>query len=104
MVRNIYIVNATIVDANGAYATLTGYPKTFDSRNYNGDSDKALKRAEGEFCEVWGAFCKRDDRQVQTVTLSMVNGKLIDRKSMGDIAQDPDPEPEPQPEPEEPEQ
>ena len=32
--REIYEVYAKIVDANGAYNTLNGYPKAFDSRNY----------------------------------------------------------------------
>lgn len=103
MVRNIYTVNAFIVDSNGTYNVLNGYPKNFDSRNYDGDTDKALKRATGEFAEVWGAFCKRDDRQMQTVILMQSNGQIIDRKTIGAIAPDPDPEPEPEPE-EEPEE
>lgn len=83
--RNIFIVNAFIVDANGTYNVLSGYPKTFDSRNYDDDIAKARKRADGDFSEVWGAFCKRDDRMIQTVTLTNVFGQLIDRKSMGDF-------------------
>ena len=83
MARNIYRVEAWIVDSNGTFNMLSGYPKNFDSNNYGGDTDKALKRATGDFSEVWGAFCKRDDRQIQTVTLSQMDGKLIDRKSMG---------------------
>lgn len=62
--RNIFEVYAKIIDANGAYNTLNGYPKVFDSRNYDDDIDKALKRATGEFSETFGAFCKRDDRQL----------------------------------------
>lgn len=94
MARNIFIVNAYIVDANGTFNVLSGYPKNFDSNNYNYDVDKALKRAQGELSEVWGAFCKRDDRQLQVVTLTQANGQLIDRKSDG-FLQDPlAPEPE----------
>lgn len=63
MERQIFEVYAKIVDANGSYNTLSGYPKVFDSRSYNDDVEKALKRATGEFAETWGAFCKRDDRQ-----------------------------------------
>lgn len=87
--RNIFIVNAFIIDSNGTYNVLSGYPKTFDSRNYQDDIAKARKRADGEFAEVWGAFCKRDDRQIQTVTLMNIKGELLDHKSMGDF-----PEPE----------
>ena len=47
------------------------------------DIAKARKRADGDFSEVWGAFCKRDDRQIQTVTLTNVFGELLDHKSMG---------------------
>lgn len=102
MVRNIFIVNAAVVDANGNYNVLSGYPKNFDSKNYNNDIDKTLKRAQGEMSEVWSAFCKRDDRQMQVVTLSMANGRQIDYKCDGHIYDLPDPEPEPEPE-EEPE-
>lgn len=45
MARNIFIVNAYIVDANGTFNVLSGYPKNFDSNNYSYDVDKALKRA-----------------------------------------------------------
>lgn len=83
--RNIFIVNAFIVDSNGTYNVLSGYPKTFDSKNYQDDVEKARKRADGDFSEVWGAFCKRDDRMIQTVTLTNVFGQLLDRKSIGDF-------------------
>ena len=92
--RQIYKVDAQIVDANGVFNVLSGYPKTFDSKNYSGDADKALKRAEGDFSEVWGAMCKRDDRMIQTVVLSSVDGFQLDRKSMGAFPDDPEPEPE----------
>ena len=62
MPRNIYTVNAFVVDANGTYNVLSGYPKNFDSNSYNYDINKAYIRAEGEFFDTWGAMCKRDDR------------------------------------------
>ena len=89
--RNIFVVNAQIVDANGTFNTLSGYPKTFDSNNYAGDIDKARIRAEGEFSDCWGAMCKRDDRQMQTVMLYSVDGALIDRKTRGAFPEDPEP-------------
>jgi len=62
MIRQIFEVYAKIVDSTGAYNTLSGYPKTFDSRNYDNDIDKALLRATGEYHDTLGAMCKRDDR------------------------------------------
>ena len=94
MERIIYEVYAKVVDANGAYNTLSGYPKTFDSRNYNNDVTKTLQRAQGEFYETIGAMCKRDDRQQQTVLLFRSDGMIEDCKSIGKIADLPDPEPE----------
>lgn len=81
--RNIFTVSAYIVDANGTKNYLQGYPKDFDSNSYEGDVAKARKRADGDFSEAWGAMCKRDDRQMQTVTLTNIFGELLDRKSMG---------------------
>lgn len=94
MARNIFTVSAYIVDANGTKNYLNGYPKDFDSKNYQDNVDIARKRADGDFSEVWGAFCKRDDRQIQTVILTNIKGELLDRKSMGNF---PAPEPEPEP-------
>lgn len=98
MKRQIFIVNAHIVDSNGTFNVLSGYPKIFDSRSYDNDIDKTLKRANGEFADTFGAFCKRDDRQLQTVILMGADGFVIDKKSLGQIADVPEPEPEPEPE------
>ena len=84
--RQIFEVYAKVVDANGAYNTLSGYPKAFDSRNYNNDIDKTLLRATGEFSETYGAMCKRDDRQLQTVILMSATGVVLDSKTIGAIA------------------
>jgi hypothetical protein len=92
MAREIFIVQAHIVDANGTFNFLAGYPKTFDSKNYDGDIEKARRRAEGEFSDCWGAMCKRDDRTIQTVTLSMSDGYQLDKKSMGAFPNDPEPQ------------
>ena len=85
--RNIFLVDAMIVDANGTFNHLEGYPKQFDSKNYAGDVDKTRRRAEGDFSEVWGAMCKVDTRMIQTVTLSTVDGFLIDHKTTGQFAE-----------------
>lgn len=104
MARNIFRVEAWIVDSNGTFNVLTGYPKNFDSNSYDGDTEKALRRAMDDFSEVWGAFCKRDDRMMQTVVLQQANGQVIDRKSMGNpyvvAPQEPEEPEEPEIEPE----
>lgn len=92
MKRQIFEIYAKVIDSNGTYNTLSGYPKIFDSRSYNGDIDKTLRRATGEFSETYGAMCKRDDRQLQTVILMTADGFVIERKFIGEIAEDPDEE------------
>lgn len=92
MERNIYEVYAKIIDANGNYNTLSGYPKVFDSRSYNNDVEKTLRRAMGEFHETFGAMCKRDDRQMQTVILMSATGQVVDRQFVGKVPDEPEPE------------
>jgi hypothetical protein len=89
--RQIFIVDAHIVDANGTFNYLEGYPKQFDSRSYQGDVDKAQRRAEGDMSEAWGAMCKIDTRQIQTVTLTTADGFQLDRKTMGAFPAEPEP-------------
>ena len=83
--RNIFIVHAVIVDANGTFNHLEGYPKTFDSKNYSDNVDIAKKRAEGDMFEQWSVMCKRDTRQIQTVILCDVFGNELEKKSMGNF-------------------
>lgn len=90
MARQIFIVNANIVDANGAFHILDGYPVTYDSKNYNDDVEKAQKRADGAFSECWGAMCKRDDRMIQTVTLTTADGFQLEKRSMGGFPVEPE--------------
>lgn len=87
MKREIYEVYAKVIDANGAYNTLSGYPKIFDSKNYNHDLNKTLMRARGEFYETIGAMCKRDDRQKQYVVLLRSDGLAIDSQYVGELAE-----------------
>ena len=92
MISEIYIVNAHIVDANGTFNVLSGYPKTFDSRSYGNDLAKALKRAQGEYYETVGALCKIDSRQLQTAYLMSADGAILAQTCFGHIADLPDPE------------
>ena len=93
MARNIFRVDAFIIDANGTYHGKEGYPKNFDSKNYADDVDKAYKRADGDAMSVWASFCTQDSRMIQTVTLSDICGNLIYKKSMGGFPENPKPEP-----------
>lgn len=83
MARQIFIVDAHIVDATGAFNYITDYPKKFDSNNYSNDVEKARRRAEGDMAEAWSNMCKVDTRQISTVTLTTVDGFQLDKKSYG---------------------
>ena len=105
--RNIYIVNATQVVVSeshpeGVYSVVSGYPKTFDSRNYNataenpdGDVNKALRVAKSDYCAQQSAFLASDSRAMWTVTLTMADGRQIASECYGAF---PDVTPEPEPE------
>lgn len=94
MQREIYEVTAKIVDANGAFNTLSGYPKTFDSKNYGNDLDKTYKRAEGEWHDAMSAMSKRDDRPLQLAMITrMSDGVQVLVNRYGDMPELPDLEP-----------
>lgn len=93
MQREIFEVYAKIVDANGSYNTLTGYPKVFDSKSYDNDIEKARQRAYGAYHECLGAMCKVDTRQVQIAMILRASDgvqELIER--VGHLAELPDQE------------
>lgn len=87
--RTIYIVNAAQVVTSeahpeGLFSTVAGYPKTFDSRNYNateenpdGDPDKAYRIAKSDYCGQMCYFLSSDSRAMWTVTLDRVDGKRM---------------------------
>ena len=94
MKRQIFKVDAQILDANGVFHVLDGFPVTFDSRTYATVDDdgieKANLRARGKLYETAGIMCKNDTRQMQTVVLSAMNGLQIETFSFGEIADVPD--------------
>ena len=97
MKREIYRVEAYVVDANGALNPLSGYPKNFDSHSYDDDIEKALQRAKGSWNEALGAMAKVDSRQCQSASVIRISdGKQIFKDCIGKIADLPDPEPEPE--------
>ena len=88
MERAIYEVYARVVDANGTYNTLSGYPKTFDSKNYNNDVEKARNRAYGEYHSTLGTMYTRDDRQLQIAMIIYANtGMQIEMARIGEMAE-----------------
>ena len=93
--RNIYIVDATqvVVSENhpeGMFSHISGYPKTFDSRNYNatesnpdGDPEKALRVAKSDYFSAQSMIYASENRAMATVTLERADGRQIMRDSIG---------------------
>lgn len=93
MVREIYEVTAKIVDANGTFNTLTGYPKTFDSRSYDNDVEKTWMRAEGEWHTAMSAMSKIDSRPIQVAYIvRMSDGVQVLTGRYGNMPEVPDEE------------
>lgn len=91
MQRAIFEVYAKVVDANGSYNTLTGYPKVFDSRNYNNDITKTYNRARSEFCTALSGMYTADTRQAQfAMILDASTGNQLDMEYIGELAELPD--------------
>lgn len=109
--RQIFIVTATQVVTSeahpeGVYSTVSGYPKTFDSRNYNateqnpnGDEERALQVAKAEYFSRLSAMYSATGRAMATVALERADGRQIMRESIGAF-----PDMTPVPEPTEPEE
>lgn len=92
MKREIYEVYAKVVDANGAYNTLSGYPKVYDSHLNNDDCEKARQKAYGEYHAVLGTMYNRADRQAQFAMIIRANdGLQIEKTYIGGIADIPNP-------------
>ena len=82
MAKQIFIVSAWIVDANGAYHTISNdYPKAFSSASYNEDVAKTRKRAESDMYSQWSQMLLRDDRKVQAVMLTTQDGFVLKQET-----------------------
>ena len=97
--RQIYIVNATQVVVSeahpeGMFSVMSGYPRLFDSRNYDGDTEKALRLAKSDYLGRLSAIYAADNRAMATVTLERADGKQIMRESIGAFPEEPTPEEE----------
>ena len=107
MARNIFIVNANQVvtsenNPQGLFSTVSGYPKTYDSDSFNGDSDAALRAAKAEYYSRLSAnYTGSAARVMAIVTLEQANGQQIMRDCIGAFpVVEPAPEVEPENEPE----
>lgn len=89
MVRNIFTVYPTIVDANGAFSIPENYPKPYDSNHYNNDVDKAMNRALSDAYAMFSNMLTKDTRQLQTVDVRDAYGNsVLDRPlSVGILAE-----------------
>ena len=93
MKREIFEVYAKVIDANGAYNTLSGYPKVFDSHQNGDDIEKARSKAYGEYHTVLGTMYNRFDRQQQiAMIIRASDGLQIEKVNLGTVADLPDPQ------------
>ena len=91
MRREIYEVNAKVVDATGAYNNLTGYPASFDSRHYDNDLEKTRRRAYGSYSDACKAGYNADGRPLTIITLLRISdGFQLASTQIGDMPELPD--------------
>ena len=93
MTRQIFIVYANIIDSNGTFSIPTGYPKSFDSKNYGNDVDKTQNRALADAHGLLADMYTKDTRQLQLVKVETADGFELFKQSIGALAPLPDPEP-----------
>ena len=101
--REIYQVDAKVVDASGGYNNITGYPATFDSHQNNDDCDKAYLKALKSFsdAESNGYQAAQSGRPLTIIMLTRINdGRQMKKSVIGTGVPDiqievPDPETDP---------
>ena len=93
MQRQIFIVYAHVVDSNGTFVLVNGYPKVYDSHHYGDDIDKTQNRALADAHDLLADMYTKDTRQVQLVKVETVDGFELFKQSIGALAPLPDPEP-----------
>lgn len=102
--RTIYIVNATQVVTSenhpeGLFSVKSGYPKTFDSENYDGNEQRTFEVAEAEYraCESAMLLDTNATRVMQTITMERSDGKPFYHRCKGAFpVVTPEPEEEPE--------
>lgn len=88
MARQIFIVNATQVVVSvshpeGLFSVMQDFPKTFDSTNYNGDIEAAMKAAKVAYYDQLSKNYGYTNRAMTTVTLEAANGYQILSECVG---------------------
>ena len=88
MERTIFIVNATqlvVSDTHpeGLFSVMTGFPKTFDSLNYDGNVEQTMMAAKAAYYDQLSKNYSYTNRAMTTVTLEMANGQQILKESVG---------------------
>ncbi len=100
MKREIYVVNAKVVDASGAYNDVSGYPASFDSHTNSDNLEKTEAKAYASYhAACTAAYTARANGRPLTVVslFQMSVGMTIESKLIGIMPELPDPEPEPEP-------
>ncbi len=96
MKREIYEVNAKVVDASGGYNNLPEYPKSFDSHQNSDSLDKARNKAYASYADACSAgyLAANSGRPLTIVTLTRISdGMQLEKTSIGKMPELPDPEP-----------
>ena len=93
MQRQIFIVYAYVVDSNGTFGLVDGYPKAYDSKHYSNDVDKTQGRALADAHGLLADMYTKDTRQLQLVKVETADGFEVYQQAIGALAPLPDPEP-----------
>ena len=91
--RNIFTVHATLVNSQGTYSKVSGFPKEFDSADYidashpapAGNPKKAFRRAKAAAHNQLGLNYAADDRRMQNVYIVQADGLVLFRETEGDF-------------------
>lgn len=88
MDRNIVIVNATQVVTSeahpeGMFSVMQGFPKTFDSLNYQNNLELTMKTAKSAYYDQLSKNYSYTNRAMTTVTLEMASGQQILHECIG---------------------
>ena len=90
MARNIFIVTATQVVVSeshpeGLFGTMSGFPLTFDSYNYEDNIEKAMNAAKSAYYDQLSKNYAYTNRAMTTITLETAAGQQILRERVGDF-------------------
>lgn len=102
MKREIYEIHIAYVNGAGYHASdpnVNGhqYPVVVDSQSNNNDLDLALRKAKGFLGEAEKYLSSQTDHQIDYCYIIRVSdGRQIETRKFGRIADLPDPEPEPE--------